>query len=648
MTRYDTLLKEAEWQDARKAVEQPCLDVIAKWRGDEETGRDQLDEILREVIEISDNEDSDEESTEEEPLHANPGFANHLGTTSGAIQPQPRVEEATALSGNQPAQGPGPGPSVISAASPAPPRKMTRKEQRAAKHSQQRFKRYHQVAESMRQNPQSPRSPRGRHVSAGLPQMSAAPATRPSEFLHGMERPIPVSHSSALPGPYSYQEIPPVATRPRGQSPIFVRAADSTAPKVGYMGSRPANSPHPMSPVRSQLQDLIVRSIEPQSPGVSNGRDHATSFPFHSDMGRVAGAPRVVSRPVVSRSGVPITSSVVATPDGMPMGRQQVIPQFPEQSELFSGAGFIQVHREPNRQAIHQSDAGDLRGSYAVPVSRSHGRRSRSPISHLRSGLYRDEGRVIYRSRPTTVYMEGPPPNNRDDFAHRPRGHPTVVDANGRDEFAPRSREHPIVIDTNGRDEFAHRSREHPIVIDGPRVASRVTDAQRPVGDMEYDPRRPGEVDFLRRVPAHEPSRRPDRPEVSYVNDYPSRPSRVLEQPLDRTHSHFVPVGPPVGRAPGSSSYGTEHFPTRQTSYMPPEVSSSHDARGRETIRYAPMENAMPPQIRRVPQHPDELEYERQRPYDRIIVRDPNRDQAFVQQAYPAPEHPYRPVPNHY
>ncbi|KAI4600633.1 hypothetical protein KJ359_000992 [Pestalotiopsis sp. 9143b] len=141
MTRYDTLLKEAEWQDARKAVEQPCLDVIAKWRGDEETGRDQLDEILREVIEISDNEDSDEESTEEEPLHANPGFANHLGTTSGAIQPQPRVEEATALSGNQPAQGPGPGPSVISAASPAPPRKMTRKEQRAAKHSQQRFKR---------------------------------------------------------------------------------------------------------------------------------------------------------------------------------------------------------------------------------------------------------------------------------------------------------------------------------------------------------------------------------------------------------------------------------------------------------------------------------------------------------------------------
>lgn len=650
MTRYDTLLKEVEWQDARKAVEQPCLDVIAKWRGDEETGRDQLDEILREVIEISDNEDSDEESTEEEPIHAIPGVANHVGTTSGFLHVQPRVEEATALPGNQPAQGPGPGPSVISAASPAPPRKLTRKEQRAAKHSQQRFKRYHQVAESMRQNPQSPRSPRGRHVSAGLPQMLAAPATRQPEFLQGMERPIPVSHPAALPGPYTYQEIPPVATRPRGQSPIFVRAADSTVPKVGYIGSRPANSPHPMSPVRSQFQDLLVRSIEPQSPGVSNGRDHATSFPFPSDMGRVAGAPRVVSRPVVSRPGGQITSSVVATPDGMPMGRQQVIPQFPEQSELFSGAGFIQVHREPNRQAVHQSDAGDLRGSYAVPVSRSHGRRSRSrsPASHLRSGSYRDEGRVIYRSRPTTVYVEGPPPNSRDDFAHRPREHPLVVDANGRDEFAHRSREHPIVIDTNGRDEFAHRSREHPIVIDGPRIASRVTDAQRPFGDMEYDPRRPGEVDFPRRVPAREPNRPPDRHEVIYVNDYPSRPSRLLEQPLDRRHPHTVPVGSHMERTAGGSSYGIEHFPPRQTSYMPPEVPGSHDARGRETIRYAPVENTMPPQVRRVPQHPNELEYERQRPYDRIIVRDPSRDQAFVQQAYPVAEQPYRPVPNHY
>ena len=67
-TRYDKLLKETSWMNARKAVEPVCLDVLVKWRGDEETGRDQMDEILREVVIITDSEDedsSDDESSEE-------------------------------------------------------------------------------------------------------------------------------------------------------------------------------------------------------------------------------------------------------------------------------------------------------------------------------------------------------------------------------------------------------------------------------------------------------------------------------------------------------------------------------------------------------------------------------------------------------
>ncbi|PHH89279.1 hypothetical protein CDD83_6365 [Cordyceps sp. RAO-2017] len=49
-----------------RAVQALCLDILVKWRGDEETGRDQLDEILREVVVISDSEDdeSDRESTD--------------------------------------------------------------------------------------------------------------------------------------------------------------------------------------------------------------------------------------------------------------------------------------------------------------------------------------------------------------------------------------------------------------------------------------------------------------------------------------------------------------------------------------------------------------------------------------------------------
>lgn len=62
-TRYDELLKKYGWHTARKTVEPLCLDILVKWRGDEETGRDQLDEILREIFVISDSEDEVDEAS---------------------------------------------------------------------------------------------------------------------------------------------------------------------------------------------------------------------------------------------------------------------------------------------------------------------------------------------------------------------------------------------------------------------------------------------------------------------------------------------------------------------------------------------------------------------------------------------------------
>ncbi|KAK7746894.1 hypothetical protein SLS53_002082 [Cytospora paraplurivora] len=56
--------KEADYTTARKVVEKHCLDILVRWRGDEETGRDQFDEILREVVVLSD--DSDEGSSDED------------------------------------------------------------------------------------------------------------------------------------------------------------------------------------------------------------------------------------------------------------------------------------------------------------------------------------------------------------------------------------------------------------------------------------------------------------------------------------------------------------------------------------------------------------------------------------------------------
>ncbi|KAK7735022.1 hypothetical protein SLS63_004007 [Diaporthe eres] len=61
---FKKLLREAGYPTARKVVEQHCLDFLVKWRGDEETGRDQFDEILREVIVLSDDSDEDSEDDE--------------------------------------------------------------------------------------------------------------------------------------------------------------------------------------------------------------------------------------------------------------------------------------------------------------------------------------------------------------------------------------------------------------------------------------------------------------------------------------------------------------------------------------------------------------------------------------------------------
>lgn len=58
-TTYDELLKDIPWSEARRVIQPACLDVIVKWRGDEENGRDELDEILREVVIISDSEDDE-------------------------------------------------------------------------------------------------------------------------------------------------------------------------------------------------------------------------------------------------------------------------------------------------------------------------------------------------------------------------------------------------------------------------------------------------------------------------------------------------------------------------------------------------------------------------------------------------------------
>lgn len=65
-TRYDELLREMSWQSARRATAPICIKYLVSWRSDDENGRELLDEILREVVVISDSEDDGEDDEDDD------------------------------------------------------------------------------------------------------------------------------------------------------------------------------------------------------------------------------------------------------------------------------------------------------------------------------------------------------------------------------------------------------------------------------------------------------------------------------------------------------------------------------------------------------------------------------------------------------
>ncbi len=82
-TDYDRLLKRHPWPEARALVEQPTLDKLIQWRGDEDDAND-MDEILREVIVIPD--DDDEEEGEENLMHRNPSSLREKAERGNSVE----------------------------------------------------------------------------------------------------------------------------------------------------------------------------------------------------------------------------------------------------------------------------------------------------------------------------------------------------------------------------------------------------------------------------------------------------------------------------------------------------------------------------------------------------------------------------------
>lgn len=64
-TRYDKLLREVGYREARSQVENPTLKKLVEWRGDDDNtsdGKKGLEDVMREVIVLSDDEDSDDDA----------------------------------------------------------------------------------------------------------------------------------------------------------------------------------------------------------------------------------------------------------------------------------------------------------------------------------------------------------------------------------------------------------------------------------------------------------------------------------------------------------------------------------------------------------------------------------------------------------
>jgi hypothetical protein len=85
-TNYDRLLKTTSFHEARTTVEHPTLAKVIEWRGDDENGQTVLEDVFREVIVISDDEDSE---SEEDAV----SIAGHQNTSVEILPIDARIHE---------------------------------------------------------------------------------------------------------------------------------------------------------------------------------------------------------------------------------------------------------------------------------------------------------------------------------------------------------------------------------------------------------------------------------------------------------------------------------------------------------------------------------------------------------------------------
>ncbi|KAK0674638.1 hypothetical protein QBC41DRAFT_4068 [Cercophora samala] len=415
-TRYDKLLKETSWVNARKAVESLCLDYLVKWRGDEETGRDQLDEILYEVIVISDSESDDEDDEDDDEDDSSDtsvaddedqAEANWLPPSIRAAQLR-QHHPATHATARQIAEQPrGDYSPRVAHPERSAIKKNQQKDRKAAKWAQRGFSRY-QAARDVAWNEAVERQRRVPHE----PVPSVAPVSNGRSASRGplrIEYPTRLGHdlSTALsPQERSYYSqtsldqhngFHEAVSRPgytdvaqrisavpgshgsEAQHPYRITAESERGPIVGPR-SYPYRQGDRTSHYHSQdHKEHVLQSIEPVSPTRFPAQQHASaaeSAPTGYMTHRAEGSN---SRPTEARG-----YRTLGGEEGFVR-----LPPRSEQSWIPSGPGNSSLHRLTTYQDIVPRHDG-------VAPFRSEAR----PIYVEDSGLVR-------RSEARPIYMEG-------------------------------------------------------------------------------------------------------------------------------------------------------------------------------------------------------------------------------------------------
>lgn len=373
-TRYDKLLKETSYVNARKTVEALCLDILVKWRGDEETGRDQLDEILREVVVISDDseDDDDTESSDDDSVQEIfPSNADRPGMSNAALPrpslPRQKRRQKPGNMGGARKRKNAPGTQATSQDAPD-----SAKNRAAAKKSQRGFKRYQAEAQreahyqaaweqAVNRNRQGPAPDASQHASVQLSKSASqgpypAPAVErvasqrdfhgdvtgrshlSGNRLHGhvdASQPLEPFYVERNPsGARVLRTTPPV---PYTSIPVSSHFREASGPARYRPVIGPPSVPHSsqsqiLAPTRrdpDELKDFLVRSIEPVSP---------SSAPMQ---------PQFI-RPMPYREHVPL-EQVSSETHGQIARNRSPADTSPRYGEPFQPRRFINDHSAPVR-----------------------------------------------------------------------------------------------------------------------------------------------------------------------------------------------------------------------------------------------------------------------------------------------------------